>query len=324
MEDFSIIDFNQDASDTDDASITRDDYRREKRSFHKDEDVRKFILADELSDDLYTDKDMDLKGVLQLSTSRLLSIREEAIKRDDVKDRRLNQIEKGTRINAIYNEAVRYGAQIALRDTILAYQDRIKEESSSLESNFNFGNYMLHKNTIIPPIINLRQDGITVSDTTFTKTDINYYISSQARFSSRIPNYRDYLSFNEYSVRDPSVFNVPQTANEVTHWMNGIYDGWKRGEVQGNIEIDNATTRLKLDFLGMVRYHMLSVKKMVSEPVISKSKINISGDDENIEVGVVNFVMDGKPVFELDMENWIPLPMIDELEMKEFIKRRNE
>lgn len=305
-------------------SVSRDDHRRQLKSFHADENIRKYILADEVGVSSYSDEDISLKGVLLFSTPSLENIRLKASGSEDVAERRKIQLEKETRANLIYNEAVRYGAQVALRNTLLVVQNHMEREASSLEANYNFSNYMLHKNTIVPPIINLSTDGISVSDNKFSKFDYKYTIKQQARFSKRVPHYRDYLTFQKYSVRDPSIYNVPLTPNELTHWMNGIYDGWKRGEMQAKIEIDNAIAKLKLDFIGMVRYHMLLKKNMVSEPVVSKSTLGLSGDKNDIEVGVVNFVMDGSPVFELDMKNWTPLPMIDELELKEFIKRKDE
>ncbi|KDM89963.1 type IV secretory system conjugative DNA transfer family protein [Photobacterium galatheae] len=303
--------------------LTRDDQRRDLKSFHHDENVRKYILSDEIGLSHFSNEDISLKGVLLFTTPGLSKIQSEARGREDVLERRKTQLEKKTRGNIIYNEAVRYGAQVALRNTLMNFQSQINKESNSLASNYNFDHYMLHKNTVIPPIINIRKDGITVSDDKFSKFDFSYSITSQARFTDRIPNYRDYLTFQEYPVRDPSVFNIPITQNELTYWMNGIYDGWKRGDVQAKIEIDNAISKLKLDFLGMVRYHMLRKKNIVSEPVISKSTLGLSGDQKNIDIGIVNFVMDGAPVFELDIHNWTPLPMIDEFELKEFIKRKD-
>ncbi|MCY9866131.1 type IV secretory system conjugative DNA transfer family protein [Vibrio coralliirubri] len=326
MDNISTEDFGNFLPDreVEDPSVSRDDYRRQLKSFHADENIRKYILADEIGVSSYSDKDISLKGVLLFNTPSLEGIRVKAESSKDVEDRRKLQLEKETRANLIYNEAVRYGAQVALRNTLLVVQNNIEREASSLEANYNFSNYMLHKNTVVPPVINLSKDGIEVTDTKFSKFDYKYTIRQQAKFSSRVPHYRDYLSFQQYSVRDPSMFNIPLTPNELTHWMNGIYDGWKRGEMQAKIEIDNAISKLKLDFMGMVRYHMLLQKKMVSEPVITKSTLGLSGDKNDIEVGVINFVMDGAPVFELDMKNWTPLPMIDELEMKEFIKRKDE
>lgn len=311
---------NDDGNNT---ALSRDDQRRLIKSFKNDESVRKYILADEIKSSILTTEDTSLKGVLLFTSPSLTSLQQQATDRDDVQERRKTQIEKKTRGNIIYNEAVRYGAQVALKNTLMEFQSHIRKENSSLEANYNFSNYMLHKNTVIPPIININQDGVKVSDDKFTKFDFRYSITSQAKFTERIPNYRDYLSFQEYSVRDPSIFNIPVTQNELTYWMNGIFDGWKRGDIQAEIEIDNAISRLKLDFLGMVRYHMLRKKNMVSEPVISKSTLGLSGDQNSIDIGVVNFVMDGVPVFELDMNNWTPLPMIDEVELKEFIKRKD-
>lgn len=304
--------------------ISRDTLRREVKSFERDESIRKFVFSDEIGVNSYSDDEISLKGVLMFDTPSLTAIKQSALERDDVKKRRKLQLEKETRESILYNEAVRYGAQVALRNTLKQFSEYVDKESFSIEKIYPFKMFMLHKDTIIPPVINLTKDGIKVTDKSFSKSDFNYKITSQARFSNRVPHFRDYLTFQDYPVRDPSVFNIPVTPNELTHWMNGIYDGWLRGERQAKIEIDNAITKLNLDILGMTRYHMLLKMKMVSEPSISRSTQGLSGDTNNIEVGVVNFVMDGEPVFELDMNNWEPLPMIDELELKQFIKRKHE
>lgn len=305
-------------------SISRDSLRRDVNSFRKDESIRKFVFSDQVGVNKYSDEEISLRGVLLFETKSLKEIKEQALSRDDVEKRRKLQLEKGTRTSILYNEAVRYGAQVALRNTLMQFSAYVDKEDFSLERIYPFQNFMLHKNSVIPPVVNIKRDGVTVTDKSFSKFDFNYEITSQARFSDRIPHYRDYLSFQEYSVRDPSVFNIPLTPNELTHWMNGLYDGWVRGEQQAKVEISNSITKLNLDLLGMARYHMLLKMKMVSEPSISSSKQGIKGNNKNIEVGVINFVMDGEPVFQLDMDNWTPLPMIDELELKEFIKRANE
>jgi hypothetical protein len=304
--------------------ISRDTLRREVKSFERDESIRKFVFSDEVGVNSYSDDEISLKGVLMFDTPSLAAIKQSALERDDVKKRRKLQLEKETRASILYNEAVRYGAQVALRNTLKQFSEYVDKESFSIEKIYPFKMFMLHKDTIIPPVINLTKDGVRVTDKSFSKSDFNYKITSQARFTKRVPHFRDYLTFQDYPVRDPSVFNIPVTGNELTHWMNGIYDGWLRGERQAKIEIDNAITKLNLDILGMTRYHMLLKMKMVSEPSISRSSQGLSGDVNNIEVGVVNFVMDGVPVFELDMNNWEPLPMIDELELKKFIKRKHE
>lgn len=305
-------------------SLSRDGLRREVKSFHSDETVRRYVFSDEIGTNNYSDEETSLKGVLFFETKSLAAIKESAQSREDVKERRVLQLEKHTRQSIIYNEAVRYGAQVALRNTLRQFSEYIDKEAFSLEKIYPFHHFMLHKNSVIPPIINIKKDGVKVTDKTLSKFDFNYTITAQAKFTSRIPNFRDYLTFGDYAVRDPSIFNIPVSKNELTHWMNGIYDGWVRGERQAKVEIDNAIAKLNLDTLGMARYHMLLKKNMVSEPAISQSKQNLKGDKHNIEVGVINFVMDGEPVFQLDMNNWTPLPMIDELELKQFIQRKYE
>ncbi len=318
----TVIDENL-PQDSKDGVLDADNQRRIVKSFSNDEKIRKYVLMESLDNEsLSKDRISTIGDILLLRTPELELIKQEAESDESVKERRLLQIENKSRESIIYNEGVRYGAQIALKSTLATFNEYILKESSSLDRIYPFENYLLHGKSVMPPIINVSQNGLIISGDILRKYDYKYEITSEAKFVSNPPNYRDYLSFSQYQAKLPATFNIPTTPNETTHWMNGVYDGWLKGDLQAKVEIDSAIKRLNLDFMGVVRFHALHKKNMVSSPIISTSRKGLDGNDKKIELGVVTLKMEARPSFELDAGNWSPILMLDKLEMEQYISNK--
>lgn len=260
-----------------------------------------------------------LNKILNFNTRELLKIRESALSDSTVKQRRDIEIKKGFRGTEIYNEAVRYGAQVALSSTINDFVKGVEKRQNELRSIYDFGSLMLEHGTVVPPVVGVSKDVVSSNGNSYQRIAAHYKIVAQAKFVSSPVTFLDYFNFQDYEVDAPSKYDVPLTENEMNYWRNGIYDGWIAGSSQASMEIDSAINRLNRDYIGMVRYTMMLLSNMVSKPVVSKNSRATDVSTNSMDVGKVTLNISNNMRFNADDELWEVLPRLDKLELSSLI-----
>ena len=260
-----------------------------------------------------------LNKILNFSTDSLVGIRDSAKKSDTVKHRRDVEIKKGFRGTEIYNEAVRYGAQVALSSTINDFVKGVEKRQSELRNVYDFGSLMLSHGTVVPPVVSVSRDVVSSVGDKYQRIAARYKIISQAKFVSTPITFLDYFNFQDYEVDSPSEYNVPLSDNEMNYWRNGVYDGWLAGSNQASVEIESAVNRLNRDYIGMVRYTIMLLSNMVSEPVVNKNSRSTDSTKDSLDVGKVTLNISSDMRFKADDELWVVLPRLDKLEMSSLI-----
>ncbi|UKA04698.1 type IV secretory system conjugative DNA transfer family protein [Photobacterium damselae] len=260
-----------------------------------------------------------LNKILNFNTPELLNIRSLAEKNEAVDQRREVEIKKGFRGTQIYNEALRYGAQIALSSTINDFVKGIQKRQGELRNIYNFGALMLYRGTVVPPVVSVSRDVVNTDGNTYQRIAAHYKIVSQAKFVSSPLTFLDYFNFQNYDVDSPSQYDVPMTQNEMNYWRNGVYDGWLAGSSQASMEIESAINRLNRDYIGMVRYKIMLLSNMVSEPVVSENNRGTDTSKTSMDVGKVSLNLSNDMRFNANDELWEVLPMLDKLELTNLV-----
>nr|WP_230390898.1 type IV secretory system conjugative DNA transfer family protein [Reinekea sp. G2M2-21] len=152
---------------------------------------------------------------------------------------------------------------------------------------------------IIPPVIDRVDDTSRLSDDgrRIRIIDIVYTIRKNAKFAIVPPSWRDYLMApieypNEYDLINAV---LPETKAELSYWRDKVVEGYLVGNDLAKAAYERRFARLKEDYVGMQRYHLLRAFNMVSEPVItsdlyvatgSRDGTTLNLDDANLSIAV--------------------------------------
>ncbi|CAH7378001.1 conserved hypothetical protein [Vibrio chagasii] len=277
---------------------------------------RGVFVFDDREDDKFFSESLGFEHIAAFSTPQLALLRYEA--REDLKvvERREIAIEKGVRGTSIYNEGVRYGAQYGYSHTISQFNSLVSQSESELFRVYDFSSLMIGGGVVVPPVIVLSKDTVLVTENTYTHKAESYDVHEDAYFSRTAPTFYDYLNLPPSDVREPSKYSIPLTDNELTHWANGVYEGWIRGRRMAHNEITSNINSLTRDFFGMVRYHVLLKYGIVDAPVVSRDEQAVISDGTGMDVGVTTLHLRKLQTFNPQSHLWKALPKIDKLEQK--------
>lgn len=197
----------------------------------------------------------------------------------------------------------------------MAYQLRriniiIDRNSRRLDTIYDFSPLMI-ESRVIPPVI-IEAHSIYSQEDNFTirLSDRFYHIDQQARFSSRPPNWRDYLSFEVPKVDRSSLLNrvLPRDEAERQLWKTIATDGWNQGIQQANYIFIAGLDRLNRDFTGMLRFKILELEGKVSMPVISSASLPISNTGDTLVLDETLLRISRLPTFNSDINRWKASP----------------
>ncbi|PSV01183.1 type IV secretory system conjugative DNA transfer family protein [Photobacterium kishitanii] len=304
-------------------TLTQDQQRLDIGAFSKEATTRKYVFEGG-SESSASRVIVDLNNLLDFKTSTLQSLKQRAINDSRVEKRRDEQLEKGVRETRLYNEGVRIGAQTALSSTINSFVKGLALRQTDLSHSYNFRVLMLNGESIVPPVVGMSKDVVTTSDDYFVKTDDKYQILEQAHFARKPVSFFDYMVFENYEVKEPSIFSIPMTENELNYWKNGVYVGWLAGAQQAGFQIDSAINKLNRDYLGMLRYHGLLKEGKISLPIVSKRIVNTDVDGNTMDVGKVSLKISTNTKFNKEDSMWDVLPRIDKLELKLLFNKKEK
>jgi len=210
------------------------------------------------------------------------------------------------RLKIISKSAFEFGAQGGYYQRIKDIKNFLKKYEVKLDTVFNFQSLMTNGGKVVPPIINSSRNTYNQEDFNSIRTSkLNYNIVEQARFSPVPPNWRNYLYFDEGAKpRIPDRAVYPKTSEEKKVWEKTIKSGWKSGVCQANKGYALNISRLRRDYLGMVRYHILLKKEIVSVPFVAQSEKKIIGRSDSIKIGDRLLRITVKPGFNLNSDKW--------------------
>jgi defect-in-organelle-trafficking protein DotC len=188
------------------------------------------------------------------------------------------------RINAVTQAAREYGAQGGLAWRSKMLNKATLAHHDNLDRIFRFDQLML-ANNVVPPVLVQSNYSVNVNDpSTIRLASHTYQIVSNARFTTGVISWRDYLLLHFSSPETPNEILLPRTTEEVTAWNNGIHQGWIQGERQADSIYQNNLARLRRDFNGMSLYHTLLAQHIVSPPFVSRTPLGITGNANQLRI----------------------------------------
>lgn len=211
------------------------------------------------------------------------------------------------RLDALREAALGAGARgglIAQTSIINLALDKVQR---NLDTVYDFSPLMI-RGRVVPPVLTETREVYSQGDgANLRLAGRSYKVEAQARFGSRPPQWRDYLYVVYGDDPLPSAKLMPVNGKEQEVWKSSVTEGWKQGVEQANMIFQTNLNRLNRDYTGMVRYHILALKRMVTMPVVAEQNmpINRSGDTMSVDETLLRIT--ALPEFNADMKEWTPL-----------------
>jgi defect-in-organelle-trafficking protein DotC len=213
------------------------------------------------------------------------------------------------RLDALKEIAMGLGAQGGLSQQATQINAMLERSKKQLSRTFNFNGLMLEHN-VLPPVIQESKQSLQLNGPDIIRTSTRTYkIIQQARFVTTAPTWRDYLWLNYNKPELPDITLLPRTKAERAIWIEYVNLGWKKGiEQANNIHQDNLE-RLRTDFEGMLLYRKLLTQNIVTKPILAKSNMGITSNDDNSELYIDDRIIriTAVPTINTDNKQWKPV-----------------
>ena len=223
----------------------------------------------------------------------------------------VSDVEQQARIEAMLELVKQKGIKLGINDYLKETRSVIQSQERHLDSIYNFKPYMI-KNVIIPPVIIESKDLIeTPNPLSYKTTKQTYKIDKQARFSTRAPDWRQYLTFPtldsnvDYVTFIPKEM-LPSNQQERTLWEKEATKAYKAGLIEGKNILDDAIGRLNKDFLGMLKFHEFVIEGKLSMPAISSQALAVAATQDSMALDMKLLQIQQLPQFNANTESWKP------------------
>lgn len=230
------------------------------------------------------------------------------------KENKLKDV-NNSRYDNIYQEALIYGTQSGLYYRGTNLKNFIDKYDSNLSKAFNFTPLMLAKGKVVPAVV-LESSKTTQNSDRYTlrSTDSSFRIVEQVRVVNNPITWRQYIMLDMPKPSQPNEQLLPLNEEEDHHWKLGISQGWEVGVSQANsIYLENIR-KLQRDYVGMVRFHVMLKRGLLTNPVTSLVSLGVTGEeDETMNINETIFKIDRITKFNKDADSWKALNELSSL-----------
>ena len=180
--------------------------------------------------------------------------------------------------------ALSFGAQSALAYYGTRFNQVMVDASPQMDQIYNFNRFILSHNVLPPVIRQTRKEMAADGFESLRLADRTIQILKPAKFVTTPPSWRDYVLVNIQRPDLPDERLWPQSSDEYEQWVKAVNKGWMQGKQQ---MLDIATQNLSVlqqDYTGIILYHELLAQNMVSEPLVGRDKLGVTGDKAKLRL----------------------------------------
>ncbi len=218
------------------------------------------------------------------------------------------------RKQALSDVAASFGASAGLTKRMIEIKSDLDKWGIPLDKAFNFEKMRIAQGVLPPVISEGRANYAQHSDFEVRVSDVAFKKESSERFVSVYPTWRDYLQFPTTSFEMPDKSLLPQNEAEVIIWDEWVKSGWAVGYKQAQDIFDNALSRLKRDYLGMIKYKILLAQGVVSSPVVARANMGVTGGGNEMLINDQIFRITDQSSLNAnrgDWKNYMPVTSIE-------------
>lgn len=232
----------------------------------------------------------------------------------DFLKKRIQNEKENPRYQSIYMEGIKTGTQYGLYQRSIQINNFIEKNREYWGRIANFQPLLLANGRVVPPIITeSRNNSMNESRYILRTTDRSYQIKEQARVTNTPLTWMNYLLITPSKPNIPNENLIPLNEQEKKYWDSGVDKGWIYGLTQANSIYKESIRRLQVDFIGMVRFHLMLQKNIITNPVSSTVNLGVTGNDKDMNINEVLFTIDQVPQFNKNPETWKALMEVDDL-----------
>lgn len=195
-----------------------------------------------------------------------------------------------TIIKGILNEARRVGIEEGRNARIREIKQQLVSVADEYNEIFNFLPYLIKTETgslVIPPIVQRygKASAVSLNGTTLEERDVEYRVTQPAKLTLSPPTWREflYLSPNEVPETDEAVLKL--ASDYLAAWREGVRDGWQVGRKLADKQFENSLRQLQIEFLGIITYHELVERGMISRFYVAEAESGINATESKLSVG---------------------------------------
>lgn len=218
-------------------------------------------------------------------------------------------IQEEERLKAILESAYQYALKKGVEAEMKLIRNSINKNERNLDAIYNF-NVLIINDRVIPPVITEARDLVqNKSYDSLNTTAAIYKIEKQASFSTRAPNWRQYLTFPESNYKvdlaeTPTKSIMPKGSREKALWDEQTVKGFREGQQQAQNLFKHALNRLNTDYTGMVRFHTFVIEGKVSMPSITRKDLAITNSNSVMTLDQKLLQIRTLPSFDSQMLKW--------------------
>jgi defect-in-organelle-trafficking protein DotC len=180
--------------------------------------------------------------------------------------------------------ALSFGAQSGLAYKAGQINNLMESRKVELDKVYNF-NALMMANNMLPPVVQESRNTLNVdSSDTMRMADSEIQIIRPAQLVTAAPTWRDYLILNYNKPEPIDESMLPRTPQERRAWQESYAKGWAMGVKQASDIFSQALGMLGRDFNGMVLYHTLVTKNMMSKAYTAKAQLGVTGDENMMRI----------------------------------------
>lgn len=180
--------------------------------------------------------------------------------------------------------ALSYGAQSALAYYGSRYNEVVEKIAPQLDQIYNFNRFILANNVLPPVVRQARKEMASDGYESLRLTDRTIQIIRPAKFVTVPPSWRDYILVAIQRPDLPDERMWPRTDDEYELWAATVNRGWQQGKQQMMALAKQKLSLLKQDYTGIILYHELLAQNMVSEPMVGKDSLGVTGDKNSLRL----------------------------------------
>ena len=194
------------------------------------------------------------------------------------------------RMKSVAQAAFALGARGGLAMETDRIDKSLDDHQNILDRIFDFRGLALADGRIAPPIIAASHDATTLaSPVELQRVSVSWHIVHPATLLTSMPDWRMYLirHFSPPDTRKIPHLLLPKNPEEKKVWRANVKKGFAKGVRQAKMSFLLSLRRLKADYVGMIRFHALAVRHILTIPVYAHTDLGTlhrSGD--RVDVGV--------------------------------------
>lgn len=251
--------------------------------------------------------------------------------RDEIIDSIQADTQKNARLTAVMNMGMRYGHKAGLYYEAQTYFERVSVELyHELTETYPFDHLMLAGGKIKPPLI----EEIGYSEEIESKRRIRkikkrFQIDKQSEVTLQAPNVLDFFKNLQIpKPKPPSVYLLPINDEELSYWKKGVRNGWLEGVRHAHKIVRLNYREMARTFNGYARFHVLHDRGVITMPSYKNLNVGTNAMGNVVNIGEGVFEITEMPQLNDYSDEWIALPIVDDifdkLSDKEINKLMNE